>query len=213
MNSSGESWMRLRDAISVPDIIALLAALGGVAIVVGSLIMLYKGILTLQAVSQAAKEGDGGSALDIQIGKIQVKSQYPTLGLFILGIGCFFGALWFAKENVPVEYDVQGRVVDNGKYIFTFTGFIGVAHPDVKGDFHRVVPKGIDEVHVQVGSSGKPPDLVVLSTSKAKNGVINFGDYPTPTPPSASPKAAVPMPTVDPAQVTPTTANLVLLSR
>jgi hypothetical protein len=226
----------VKDAISVADIIALMAASAGVLIVVGSLVLLYKGIITLQAVSAAARQRSVGhsaegnqavpgphetaevpAAVDFQLGEhIKIKSQYPALGLFILGIACFFGALWFDKANAPTGMDVQGKVVDSGKYTFTFTGMMGVARPDVNGFVHRVVPIDIDELDVQVAKGGSAPDIVVVYPSQRRNGTLSFGNYPTPQPsspqaPAEKIKIPIPKPTVNPAQVSSAPANIVPL--
>jgi hypothetical protein len=222
----------MKDAVSIADIIALISALAGVVIVVGSMILLYKGIIVLNAVSTVARKLSGGEptqekrkrsvpgqtgdvpvAIDVQLGKdIKIKSQYPALGLFILGMLCFFGALWFSKENAPTQMDVQGNVIDSGKYTFTFTGLIGVARPDVKGYVHKFAPKDIEELDVQIGKPGSETDTLVVYPSKRQNGILSFGDYPPPA--QAAPqntKSPVPKPTVDPDQVVPKPTNVVPL--
>jgi hypothetical protein len=203
----GQVPVNLKDAISVPDVISLVTAFAGLIIVIGSLLLLYKGVITLQAVSEIAKKETDAqpgnkpeaksavlSAISIELGeKIKIQSQYPTLGLFILGIVCFFVAIYYAMQDPKSSVILEGQVVgaDKDKYTFTFVGAMGAIRPDISGKVHKTIPKDVEEVDIKVGKGGGEVATLVLYPSSRENGILSFGDYPTPTP-----SAAVPAPPV-----------------
>jgi hypothetical protein len=213
--------------VNIPDIVALLMALAGLVIVVGSFFLLYRGIITLTEVnklvagkssrSRTVEQGDqnseeqGQAALSLQLGdKIKVRSQYPTLCLFILGILCFVGSLWYLNSPSSVDAAIQRKlkklqeasmtmvrghvnVPDTRKYSFVLSGDLGTTKPDVNGFVERSIPTDINEVDVTVARGGGEPDQFVLRPSESKNGVLSF-EYP-----SASPSLSVtpsPTPTI-----------------
>lgn len=186
-------------------------AFAGLTIVIGSLFLLYKGILTLQAVSTAVKqttsteegkdlqkESVPPSALAIELGKdIKIQSQYPALGLFILGISCFFGAMYYATQAPQNSVTVEGRVnaADKDKYLITIEGAMDVIRPDIHGNVQKLIPKDVEEVDIKVGKPGGVVDTLVVYPANRENGKLSFGDYP----PSPVPQASLspgPEPTV-----------------
>lgn len=210
--------LTLKDSISVPDVIALGAAICGLLIVVGSFVLLYKGIITLNEVNRAVRQGrtrrpaaaddNPPVAIDLQIGdQIKIKSQYPALALFVLGISCFFGAIIFDNQKTSDTISLEGHVTDSGKYVFTVTGAMGAIHPDKNGFVRKNVSKDVDELDIEVARPGTTPDSFVVYPSERKHGVLSFGDYPSPTPNtgnSSKPTPTASLPATDPSQVAPT---------
>jgi hypothetical protein len=217
--------LHLKDALSAPDVIGLVMAVAGLTIIVGSLFLLYKGIITLQAVSTAVKQAtpdQGGkdpdkespapSAIAIQLGKdIKIQSQIPTLGLFILGIACFFGAMHYATQAPENSVTLEGHVTgaDKDKYTITIEGAMGVIRPDIHGNVQKIIPKDIEEVDIKVGKAGGAVDTLVVYPANRENGKLSFGDYPAPTPPplaSTSPQISTspsPAPNTNPVAAIP----------
>jgi hypothetical protein len=199
-------------------------AFAGLTIVVGSLFLLYKGVITLQAVSTAVKQAtpaeEGNqpvapSAIAIELGNnIKIQSQYPTLGLFILGIACFFGAMYYATQVPDNLVTLEGRLTgaDKDKYTITIEGAMGVIRPDIHGNVQKIIPKDVEEVDIKVGKSGSAVDTLVVYPSNRENGKLSFGDYPQPSPPpqpsvSALPSSISPSPTPIVQQVAATPAG------
>jgi hypothetical protein len=204
----------VKDALSTPDVIGLGMAFAGLTIVVGSLLLLYKGVITLQAVSTAVKEAkpaEGGneptapSAIVIELGRnVKIQSQYPTIALFVLGIACFFGAMYYATQAPQSSVTLEGHVTgaDKDKYTITIEGAMGVIRPDIHGNVQKTIPKDIEEVDIKVGKAGGAVDTLVVYPANRENGKLSFGDYPTPAPPLSSPQPSLaPSPTPISSQV------------
>jgi hypothetical protein len=206
----------VKDALAPEDYIGFGMAFAGFTIIVGSLFLLAKGVITLQAVSTAVKEAtpaQGGkdpgkeptapAAIAIELGKnIKIQSQYPTLGLFILGIACFFGALYYAtqappKDSVTLEGHVTGP--DKDKYTITIEGAMGVIRPDIHGNVRKIIPKDVEEVDIKLGKAGGTVDTLVVYPATRENGKLSFGEYPTsPQPSTSATGAASPTPFASP---------------
>src|SRR5258708_14691078 len=128
----------------------------------GSLVLLYEGRITLQAIHQKAQEGKeptdgtGGDALAVEIGEIKIKSQYPTIALFLVAVGCF----WLALQDGKGQRRMLSGILtdpDAKDYTVAYTRVMGVAYPDNTGQFEPEVPEDFHLVLLGTAKSGKQP--------------------------------------------------------
>jgi len=186
----------------IENIIAIIAASGGIILMIGSLALLYQGRITLQAIHEKAQAGKeptdvtGGDALAVEIGQIKIKSQYPTIALFLVAVGCFWLALQYGKGQRRM---VSGILADPDAkdYTVAYTGVMGVAYPDNTGQFEQEVPEDVHLVVLEIAKGGKEPQKFPLYPSKEKEWPVKF-ELKAPTGPSATPAAKL---EVNPAQV------------
>jgi hypothetical protein len=157
-------------------VIAIIVAVAGLVIIVGALVLLSQGKIALDAISKHAKEaGDAGTALDVVIGDIKIKSQYPTIALFVLALVCFCVSLYFefkSKEQQLSEspvLTVSGMLADPQakNYTVTYKGLFGMVVPDASsGYFEYKVPKDVSLIILEIGKSGSPAETFPIYPNK-----------------------------------------------
>jgi len=80
------------------DLILLMCGLTGVVLVVGSIVLLYQGVIKLA-------EKSAGSALEAEYKNyLKLNIRNPALGLFAIGFAFFFLAIYFSyhEESSPL---------------------------------------------------------------------------------------------------------------
>jgi hypothetical protein len=186
----------------IENVIAIIAASGGIILMIGSLVLLYQGRITLQAIHDKVQEGKeptdgtGGDALAVEIGRIKIKSQYPTIALFLVAIGCFWLALQYGKGQRRM---VSGILTDPDAkdYTVAYTGVMGVVYPDDTGQFEQEVPEDVHLVVLEIAKGGEEPQKFPVYPSKEKEWPVKF-ELKASTSPSATPRPKL---EVNPAQV------------
>ena len=169
---------------------------------IGSLVLLYQGRITLQAIHEKVQEGKeppdgtGGDALAVEIGRIKIKSQYPTIALFLVAVGCFWLALQYGKSQRRI---VSGILIDPDAkdYTVAYTGAMGVVYPDNEGQFEQEVPEDVQLVVLEIAKGGEEPQKFPLYPSREKTWPVKV-ELKASTVPSATP---APKLEVNPAQV------------
>lgn len=87
------------------DIVILIGAICGPIMVVGSMILLYTGAISLKAASNS------DDALKIEfIKEIKLTTRYPALGLFLIGFSFFLAAAWFAQKGDLDNLRLEGKI-------------------------------------------------------------------------------------------------------
>lgn len=87
------------------NLVILTGAICGPIMVIGSMILLYRGSISLQAA------GNDKDALSVElIQEIKLSTRYPALALFIIGFIFFFGAAKFAQEGTIKPIVLEGIV-------------------------------------------------------------------------------------------------------
>jgi hypothetical protein len=178
------------------SIIAIFAALGGLVLIVGSLILLYQGRITLQAIQDKVKEVQQPDALAVEIGKIRIRSQYPTIALFLVAIGCFWLGLEYAKGPKRM---VSGTLDDPlaKDYTVTYKGMMGVVFPDDQGHFEQEIPADVDLVILEIAKGGLDPQKFPIYPGKVTAWPVKCQLQQTRTASAAS----VPKPELNPSQI------------
>lgn len=185
----------------IENVIAIIAASGGIILMIGSLVLLYQGRITLQAIQDRAQKGQpadtsDSDALSVEIGHIKVKSQYPTIALFLVAAGCFWLALQYGKGQ---RRTISGILDDPDAkdYTVMYTGVMGVVYPDDKGQFEQEVPEDVHLVVLEIAKGGEEPQKFPLYPAKETQWPVKCS-LKAAAGPSASPAPTL---MVDPAQV------------
>src|SRR6266542_2786453 len=86
------------------DVILILCGLTGVVMVVGSIFLLYQGVIKLS-------ERSAGTALEAEFkNQLKVNVRNPALGLFAIGFSFFVLALYFAKPHEVGTLVISGQI-------------------------------------------------------------------------------------------------------
>jgi hypothetical protein len=186
----------------IENVIAIIAASGGIILMIGSLVLLYQGRITLQAIHEKVQDGKeptdgtGGDALAVEIGRIKIKSQYPTIALFLVAVGCFWLALQYGKGQRRM---VSGILTDPDAkdYTVAYTGVMGIVYPDNSGQFEQEVPEDVHLVVLEIAKGGEEPQKFPLYPSREKEWPVKF-ELKASNSPSATPGPKL---EVNPAQV------------
>jgi hypothetical protein len=152
------------------EIIVILCAVCGVIMVGGGIYLLYKGIIKLAA---APKE----KALSIEFKKdFRVTTQYPALGIFIIGLAFLAIALFVSKPPVPAPIEFTGTVenIDSPLTIFVKPEkwSIGVG---TDGIVNGVVTPNLNILWIEAKAPGYKPIKKSVRKQEIKNGIANLG--------------------------------------
>ena len=83
--------------MSTHDLVSIVAALCGLFMVVGGLFLLYRGTITL---SETPVE----DAVSVEFRKMfKLKTQYPALGIFVIGLAFVATAMILTRDDAPVR--------------------------------------------------------------------------------------------------------------
>src|SRR6266700_5740197 len=96
--------------VSTFDLILILCGVTGLVMIVGSIFLLYKGVVKLG-------EKSAGTALEADFkNQLKVNVRNPALGLFAIGFSFFLLALYYGKpgEGGPLVISGRIRVADAG---------------------------------------------------------------------------------------------------
>jgi hypothetical protein len=106
-------------------------------------------------------------ALAVEIGKIKVRSQYPTIALFLVAAGCFWLALDHAKAS---KIKISGIVdaPDAADYTVTYNGALGLVYSDNGGNFEEEVPEDVDLFVLEIAKGGAAPERFNVYPRKVK---------------------------------------------
>jgi hypothetical protein len=168
--------------MGIVDVLAIIGAVCAVCMVLGSFLLLYKGIITLnEAVSK-------GPALQVEIKKIlKVQSQYPALALFIVGVAFLCLSFWFSTHKPTDVSDIQvaGHLDSDAKdfdpsavNIYCSADF-GLTHPDGQGGFDFDCPSNVKLIQIKIATTGYQPGQIIeyVSPHNARNGKVGVSPH------------------------------------
>jgi len=98
------SYGSMRDALTISDVVAIAGAVCALLMVVGSLLLLWKGAITL-------KEANPEEAIKVSFQRaLSIQTRYPAIALFVVGIVFLFVASWLSRGNGPKQVMLTGTV-------------------------------------------------------------------------------------------------------
>lgn len=153
------------------DIPIYAAAVCAISIVIGSIWLLKSGVIRL---TEAAKEG----AFSVEIAdKIKLKTTYPALALFIIGL-LFIGlTFWFTRTPPPLN--LVGKInIDDPSLVTVSVQFADAFAPDSNGQLDRILPLDIRRLKVVVNAAGYSPQpwIGTLKIEDAKQQRLAFAE-------------------------------------
>lgn len=154
------------------DIAILLASIAGLCMVVGGIVLIYKGALVLAATDRA-------NALSIEWKQdFRMSTQVPGLAFFIIGLVFSVVSIYASKPSVtdPVKVDGQVKAVDQHIVIMAKSEFGGLS-VDSNGAVMGQVHPNMETIIVEITAPGYEPFAEVYRLSELKNRTISF-DHP-----------------------------------
>lgn len=154
------------------DIAVILAGICGLFMVIGGMVLLYKGAISLSQVSR-------DDALSMEFKKmLKITTHYPALGLFVIGLAFIIIAVSFSKSTQN-QFKISGRVkgVDDlsaMKILITVPGWTGETYAD--GQILASITPQVDILEVRLSSPGYREIRIPVETRKSKLGTISIGD-------------------------------------
>jgi len=157
--------------MSTFDIIVILSAFCGVLMVVGGIILLYKGIIKLSGTSQ-------NEALSLEFKKeFRVSTQYPALGIFLIGLIFVVVAMIISKPQIPSPIEFRGTL-ENIKRDASLS--VEASHWNLRaasdGKINGKITPCLDILWVEVTAPGYEPAIKSIRKDEIQNGIANLGN-------------------------------------
>ena len=145
----------------------------GVFMVIGSMVLLYKGVISL-----AEKAGEEALSVEFK-NHIKLTSHYPAIALFIMGWVCLFIPMLLPDNSGPSEVKISGKVGINptadlqGVTVRIFGGPWDMSI-DSDGSLNKSIFPNLSTMTVEISAPGRPK--VTKTVSVDKSGAIFLGD-------------------------------------
>jgi hypothetical protein len=159
-------------------IVVLLSGISGLCMVVGGIVLLYRGTISLSDISK-------DPALEADLPKLKIKTYSPALGLFVIGLIFIISAAWYSKPPEIAPIRITGKI--NGPRSASVTIYISSdqwpIEPSSDGSIENVVFPNLEILKVTVVAPGFDPIVRKVKHS----GTLVLGEIPI-----GAPKADVP---------------------
>lgn len=176
------------------EMAVLTAALCGLIMVAGGILLLYKG-----AISLATRTGDEAVTLEFKK-LIKVTTHYPALGLFVIGLSFILIGLVFARPPSVRPLVIQGSVSTTEPSAVTVRISTGrwMVQPSSEGSITQTIYPTMDTLLLEVNAPGFPARMIVkpLDAGELKRGRVDLD-------PIVLGATQVPKPAVDPRNIAP----------
>lgn len=152
------------------DYILLLGASCGLIMVLGGIVLLYKGAISLTNIS-------GADAFTIEFKKeLRISTQYPALGIFVIGLLFIALSVYFGEPKVN-KITLKANPIDVSEpvniSIKANTWSSGLSHT---GKIIETIYPNIDNIQVVVSAPGYENTSTTINISSLNNGVADLGD-------------------------------------
>lgn len=161
------------------EIILLISAACGFVIVIGSLVLLFKGAITLHSASES-----GTLSVEI-VDKVKISTSYPALGLFVIGLA--FIAVSFLFSEPVTTYRFDGALTANveegeprfNNVVVSLSGGPWSLRPTTEGRINEDVTPTLSNLRLEVIAPGfsraRFEDVFSLAGRRVALGEINLG--------------------------------------
>jgi hypothetical protein len=145
--------------MSVFDVVIVTAALCGLIMVAGGILLLYKGAITLTQTSDS-------EAVSLEFRRmLKITTHYPALGLFVIGLSFTVAGLCFSRPPAVHPFQLRGRVTGADPTVATLRISVGdfpvEMRPYSDGSVSReIYPPKMDKFVVEVIAPGRPPQWI-----------------------------------------------------
>ena len=151
------------------DYTVIAAALSGLIMVVGGIVLIYKGAMVLAAT-------DSGSALTIEWKKnFRLSTQAPGIAFFIVGLIFSSLAIYAAKPNTIESIKIEGEIVKIAEPVTirarsTTWTLDGGTNGIVKGRIHPHV----EDIVLEISAPGYKPETITISIGDLVDRTVRF---------------------------------------
>lgn len=189
--------------MSAFEMVIVAAALCGLIMVAGGILLLYKGAINLTQTSR-------DEAVTLEFKKmLKVTTHYPALGLFVIGLSFIVTALAFSKPPAVRPLEIRGKVTGSEPSAVTVRISAGqwMVQPSSEGSIAQTIYPKMDLLLVEVNAPGHPPQRHIkrLQSRELKSGTAALDEIVFSEP-------AVPKPNADPRNIAPVDVKLPPLS-
>jgi len=163
---------------SIFNIVVFIGAICGLAMVIGSMILLWKGSIVLHNANNA----DCGLSIEL-LKEIKVTSRNPAVGLFIIGLLFFVVSALFAQKGAIAEFELSGKIKSStdvsGVEIHLIAGPWKRDVLDSTGVFSEIYYPNVNKLRVKIIAPGyENPEngrVIEIKSGKAVFGPIDIG--------------------------------------
>ena len=187
------------------DIVIFLGGICGICMVVGGMVLLYKGVISLNSAGQA-------EALNLEFKKlIRISTHYPALGLFVIGLAFILMSTELAKPTQN-HYMITGKIspasgIEDPNSLSVMVGapsiWWGKAYAN--DQIMASVNPTIDVLEVTISAPGYTGTTTAIQTKASKLGNLSIGEIKL--------TKVVDKPPFDPANIAPIEKPLTSLTR
>ena len=154
--------------MATDDIVVILGAVCGVFMVVGGMLLFYKGIVTLQQVS------DKPDAVTVEFKNVlKIQSRYPAYGFFVFGLAFISLAAMYSRPDQYPPITVSGQIedaVDPNATMISVTVPLVEDYLDTNGKFKRKFRADFSMVRVRIQAPGNDPATQTFRLDTAASG-------------------------------------------
>jgi hypothetical protein len=154
------------------DTVIVVTVICGLLMVVGGMVLLYKGTITL-------KDSSPDEAIKVEFKRmINITTRYPALGLFIIGLVFTVVALYFAQSQAIPPFTIDGKLQTehpaDATVLISYQVYKG--NPDSDGTINQVVYPVLDNVLYQIVVPGNSDEIRGSKPKKnMEHGVLKIG--------------------------------------
>ena len=150
------------------DIVVILGAVCGVLMVAGGMLLFYKGIVTLQEVS------DKPDAVTVEFKNVlKIQSRYPAYGFFVFGLAFISLAVVYSRPDQYPPITVSGEIddaVDPNATMISVTVPLTESALDSNGKFKRIFRPDFSIVRVRIQAPGNDPATSTFGVETSESG-------------------------------------------
>jgi hypothetical protein len=150
------------------DFVVVLAGLCGLLMVLGGLLLFYKGVITLQQVS------DKPDAVTFEFQRVlKIQSRYPAYGFFIFGLAFITLAAFYGRPDPQPTITLSGsveNVVDPQAARVVVQLPLWDTNLNVDGRVRRDLHPDLKQVHIEIRSPGNDPPIYTTDVDISGQG-------------------------------------------
>lgn len=152
------------------DLLLLAGSLCGIIMVLGGILLLYKGAISLNNVS-------GEEAFTIEFKReLRISTQYPALGIFIIGLSFVAFSVWMGKPELN-KLTVKAKTVDISEPVsITLKANSWKSSLQHTGDVLETFYPDVDTIQIVVSAPGYEPHIKTVQISSLKKGTADLGN-------------------------------------
>ena len=140
----------------VASIILLICAIGGLIMILGGMLLLWKGVITFREKSDASSS-DNPQALIVEFKKLRIGTQYPAIAFFIIGSILM---VYSINSSQKMELKIIGTTNINKDSIshFKISSKEWTLEPSSNGDITESITPHLGLLKVRLIASGYEPN-------------------------------------------------------